>query len=89
MKKVYYNIQDFINLVNKTFAILNAAENSPPNDQYEIEMESFYEHKIRITELLPKFTPMSCNNCTNKDKCNFIRPIGVCSDYKVQIDYEN
>lgn len=39
--------------------------------------------------LLERFTPMQCKYCTLKDKCNFTRDVGVCSEYtvKVETDY--
>ena len=50
-----YSIGDFARLVQKTFSILDEAEDTDFDDEYDILMESFTEHKHIVMEMLPKF----------------------------------
>lgn len=83
--KTEYNIQDFAFLTNNTINRLNSAENTNNSTEYEIEIESLYEHKIRLEKLLPKFTPMKCEHCIKRPNC-VGKKDGVCGQYVVKID---
>lgn len=84
--KKEYGIQDFLNFINATFNRLDAMDSALHPDDYEIEYESFNEHRERVSKLLPKFTPMKCMNCSKRTQCNNSREYGVCNEYTVTID---
>lgn len=87
------NIQGMFNLekqITDQYIRLNEIA-SLPDDKFNDDVFSIEDaHFARLIEyekqLLPLFTPMLCKNCTKNDTCNFVRNIGVCNEYEVEIE---
>jgi hypothetical protein len=87
------DIQGMFNLekqINDQFKRLNEIV-SLPDDKFDDDVFSIEDaHFARLIEyekkLLPLFTPMVCKNCTKYNGCNFVRTLGVCNEYEVEIE---
>lgn len=92
-KYITANIQGMFNLeklIAEAYAELGRIA-SLPDDAFNDDVFSIQDaHLARLCEdhkrLLEKFTPMQCEYCFLKEKCNFIRDIGVCNEYKVKVE---
>ena len=87
------DIQGMFNLekqINDQFKRLNEIA-SLPDDKFDDDVFSIEDAQFaRLIEyekkLLPLFTPMMCKNCTKHNGCNFVRTLGVCNEYEVEIE---
>lgn len=87
------NIQGMFNLEQKITEEYKKLGDiaSLPDEEFNDDVFSIQDAIVyRLCEdhrmLLEHFTPMQCKFCCKKDKCNFVRDIGVCKEYKVEIE---
>ena len=87
-KYITANIQGMFNLerlIAEAYAELGRIA-SLPDDVFSIQDAHLARLREDHKRLLDKFTPMQCKYCFLKEKCNFIRDIGVCNEYKVKVE---